>query len=218
MVLFVVPMFEDIFSRFDQDLPPITQSILDLSAWLGNNIYYLLLGLLLLTGLLLYIVRLDPVKNFLSNLLLKVPFIGKLLSKLYLSRLAYSFSMMLSAKVNLDKALELLKETIGFYPYKKALGEIKDDIIEGKSLYEGFASQPIFPAHFTQIIRVGEKSARLDHVISRLAQSLEEESEAGISQLTQFLEPLLIIILGSLVAIILIAMYLPMFELSTAIS
>ena len=165
-----------------------------------------------------YTLRLDPVKNFLSNLLLKIPFIGKLLSKLYLSRLAYSFSMMLSAKVNLDKTLELLKETVGFYPYKKALGEIKDDIIEGKSLYEGFASQPIFPAHFTQIIRVGEKSAKLDQVISRLAQSLEEESEAGISQLTQFLEPLLIIILGSLVAIILIAMYLPMFELSTAIS
>ena len=81
-----------------------------------------------------------------------------------------------------------------------------------------FAAQAIFPEHFAQIIRVGEKSAKLDLVISNLAQSLEEESEAGISQLTQFLEPLLIIILGGLVAIILIAMYLPMFELSTAIS
>ena len=90
-------------------------------------------------------------------------------------------------------------------------------MIEGKTIYEAFSAHQIFPLYLTQIIKVGEKTASLEKLLEKLGKSLEEESGAGISQLTQFLEPVLIIILGLMVAIILIAMYLPMFELSSAI-
>ncbi|MEO0468216.1 MAG: type II secretion system F family protein [Bacteroidota bacterium] len=125
--------------------------------------------------------------------------------------------MLLSAKVNLDQTLTLLTEIIRFPPLQSALVQIRKEVIDGSSLYDAISQQDIFPLYFRQIIRVGEQTARLDQMMEQMALSLEEESEAGVQQLTQFLEPLLIIVLGVMVAVILVAMYLPMFELSNAI-
>jgi type IV pilus assembly protein PilC len=217
MITFVVPMFQDIFARFDAELPPITRAILRLSDFaLAYGLYALGTGIV--AGILAWRMRNHPLaRSGSSYLLLRTPFLGQLLLKLHLARMCYTFSSLLAARVNLDRALELLEKLITFYPLQLALVDIRKAVIEGSSLYEALRVHPVFPVFVTQIIKVGEKTAQLDQMIEKLAQSLEEESEAGISQLTQFLEPLLIVILGVMVAVILISMYLPMFELSNAI-
>ena len=217
MIAFVVPMFKGIFDRFDADLPPITQFVLALSNGLLAHGWQVLAGIGM--GLLLMIqFRKHPkLKHLPSVVLSKIPLLGSLMLKLQLARFCFSFSLLLKSKVNLDKTLLLLEQMTTFYPLKVPLSNIRQQVIEGQSLFETLSPYPIFPAFFKQIIRVGEKTARLDDMLEKLAARLEEESEAGISQLTQLLEPLLIVVLGVIVAVILISMYLPMFELSNAI-
>ena len=153
-----------------------------------------------------------------SNILLRIPVVGPLFLKLQMARLCYTLSLLLRAKVNLDQALTLMDDIVSFYPLQKALQQVRQAVIEGSTFHAAVAQHPIFPRFFTQIVKVGEQSAQLDRLLDQLAQNLEEESQAGVSQLTQFLEPVLIIVLGVMVAVILVAMYLPMFELSNAIS
>ncbi|MEL7531382.1 MAG: type II secretion system F family protein [Bacteroidota bacterium] len=216
MIAFVVPMFEDIFSRFDAELPSITQAILKISAIFTQHIGYILLGIGAISLGIFHIRKQARVRRLGASLLLKIPLIGKLFLKLQLSRLCYTFAMLLKASVNLDRALELLEPIVSFYPLQKATKQIRSAVIGGSTLYAAVSAHNIFPPFFTQIIKVGEKTAQLDHMLARLGENLEEESESGIAQLTQFLEPMLIIILGLMVAIILVAMYLPMFALSNA--
>ena len=105
---------------------------------------------------------------------------------------------------------------LSFYPLQKAIPDIRKSVLSGLSFYESMEVHPIFPKQFTQIIKVGEQTATLGRTTSQLAESLEAESEVDIARLTQFLEPVLIVVLGAMVALILVAMYLPMFELSKA--
>ncbi|MEM6801596.1 MAG: type II secretion system F family protein [Bacteroidota bacterium] len=218
MIAFVVPMFEDIFSRFDSALPPITEAILSISKAFTTHAGKLVIGVLSLSTSFIYLSKKESFRKYKSSLLLKVPILGKLMLKLQLSRFAYSFALLLSSRVNMDKSLSLLSEIIQFHPIQAALPIIQADIIEGDSLYVALSRHKIFPAFFQQIIKVGEKTARIDEMLENMGQNLEEESEAGIAQLTQFLEPVLIIVLGLMVAVILVAMYLPMFELSNAVA
>ncbi len=148
---------------------------------------------------------------------MRFPVLGPLFVKLQLARMSYSLSLMLQAKVTLDQALTLAKSLTTFYPLRVALDRIRDQVIEGASLYEALQGHEVFPLFFRQIIKVGEKTAQLDQLLERLATQLDEESQAGVGQLTQFIEPVLIIVLGVMVATILVSMYLPMFELSRAV-
>ena len=217
MIAFVVPMFQDVFDRFDSALPPITQTILDLSELVTENGLIILLGIASLSGLILFIRKKAWFQKAVSHLILNTPIMGNIILKLHLARFCFTLSLLLKARVNLDQALQLLHQITTFYPLKHALAAVRKQVIEGKTIYEAFSAHQIFPLYFTQIIKVGEKTASLEKLTEKLGKSLEEESGAGISQLTQFMEPVLIIILGLMVAIILIAMYLPMFELSSAI-
>ena len=217
MIAFVVPMFQDVFDRFDSALPPITQTILDLSEFVTSHGLVIVLGIISFIGLILFIRKKSWFQRLTAQLILKTPIMGGIILKLHLARFCFTLSLLLKARVNLDQALELLHQISTFYPLKSALLAVRKEVIEGKTIYEAFAAHAIFPLYLTQIIKVGEQTASLEKLLEKLGKSLEEESGAGISQLTQFLEPVLIIILGLMVAIILIAMYLPMFELSNAI-
>lgn len=217
MIAFVVPMFKDIFARFDAELPAITQSILFISEALSDHVGLIVLGIGVLGGIGIWLRKQAQVQKIFTQILLKVPLLGPLILKLQLSRWCYTFAMLLNSSVSADKALALMERMIRFYPLNEALIEIKKDIIDGLALSDACQKHKIFPAYVNQILRVGEKTAKTGEMLENLGNSLEKESEAGLKQLTQFLEPLLIIILGVAVALILIAMYLPMFELSNAI-
>jgi type IV pilus assembly protein PilC len=215
MLGMVVPMFEDIFSRFDATLPAITQAIMGASAFFRNHIFFLLGFLLLVGGLGMYLAKKASVRLFLSNLILKVPIVGNMLLHLHMARLASGLNMLMEAKVPLDQALGLVQEMLGFAPFSVVMRRVRETVIQGESFNEAVKREKIFPISFTQMIAVGEKTARLTEMLAHYAKATEEEAEARLNQLTQLLEPMLILTLGGLVALILVAMYLPMFELSS---
>jgi len=217
MLNYVVPMFQDIFARFEAELPPVTEAVLVISAVFQEHF---LLSIGIVTGITLGIwgVRKVPsVRALSANILLRIPFIGALYLKLQLAKLCYALGLMLSAKVNLDQALGTAKKLVSFYPLETSLAKVEQRVVEGVAFSAAIAEHQIFPRYVQQIIKVGEQTARQGELISKLAEQLEEESQNGVNQLTQFLEPVLILFLGGIVATILIAMYLPMFELGNAV-
>ncbi|MEO0899583.1 MAG: type II secretion system F family protein [Bacteroidota bacterium] len=217
MLNFVVPMFEDIFKRFDADLPPITQNILGISAFLNSYGGWLFLGVAILWSIIFILRKNETINSIGANIVSRIPFFGPLIIKLHLARMSYSLGLLLTAKVNLDQALQSTYDLVPFQPIKKALAQVHKEVIKGKSLFDAMGEHPIFPAYILQMVKVGERTAKLDTLLSKTANQLEEESQATIGQLTQFLEPVLIIVLGGMVALILVSMYLPMFELGNVV-
>ncbi len=218
MITQVVPMFQDVFKQFDAELPALTQRILDLSEFIQAYGLYIM-GFLLVLSLGAYRVRnREWFRKYSSMLVLRIPVFGSIIFKVQLSRFALTMGTLLTSRVKLDEALELAERIAKFYPIQSQLPGIRQGIINGETLYAAIRDIPIFPVVLKQMVRVGEKTARLDHMFERLGKSLEQESEIEISNLTHIVEPLLVMILGLIVGTILVAMYLPMFQLTQAIS
>ncbi|MEZ4850677.1 MAG: type II secretion system F family protein [Bacteroidia bacterium] len=218
MIVKVVPMFEDVFKQFDAELPLLTQKILSLSTFLQEYGIWMLLG-----GVVLGI-TISQIKNQLlfrkiaSRIIMKIPVFGRLLLKIQLARFSLTMGTLLNAKVNLDEALEMVGKIITFYPIQSVIPKIKKQVVEGETFFQSIKPISVFPVLLKQMVKVGEKTATLDEMFLNLGKSLEQESEAEIGNLTNILEPVLVIFLGLIVGIILISMYLPMFQLSQAIS
>lgn len=218
MINYVVPMFSDIFKRFDAELPQITQLVIGLSDFSAQHGWWIALLFFASIAFAFQMRKRPGVQAAASTLISKVPLIGKLILKIQLARFCYTLALMLRSKVSLDQALELMQEIVQYHPLRRTIPLLRKDIVEGKTLYEAVSAHAIFPSFMTQMIKVGERTARLDTMIDNLAKTLDEESEASIGTLTSLLEPILIVVLGLMVGIILVSMYLPMFELSNTIS
>lgn len=214
MIAFVVPMFEDSFRRFDAELPGITKMVLSVSSFARNWGLMILIAAAVGVFLLIRFKESAPVKRTLSGIGMRLPLIGGLLLKIQLSRFCYSLGLMLRSKVNLDQALELLEQVTTYYPLQRTVGEIRRDVVEGSTIYDAFSRHSVYPPVMLQMVKVGERTARLDQMMDNLARTMEEEGETAIGSLTSLLEPLLIVLLGIIVGGILLAMYLPMFAMS----
>lgn len=216
MLRFVVPMFADMLKRFNTELPAITQWIIGASNTLGTYGPWILL---LLTGLgaFAYSQRKQTwYRRFAAGLLLRIPYIGKIAQKVYLERFCHSMHLLLASRTTLVSALELVQKMVGFYPLETSLNTVRRDIMHGNSLHESLAKFPVYTRRMVSLVRVAEEVNQLDLIFDKLSQQLTDEIEHETSVLGSIIEPLMIIFLGLMVAVILVAMYLPMFKLSTA--
>lgn len=216
MLSFVVPMFEDVFNRFDRPLPEVTKWVLSVSAAIRQNGGWVLLVFAIGGLIFLQLRKQEKVATFLSVVLLKIPLLGPVLFQLDLARTTYSLGLLLVARVNLDLALEVSAAGTRFSALQACLLRLRQAIVDGRSLTEASKEETILPLTLRQLIRVGEKTAKLPQIIESYAEQAEEEAESKVQLMTQMLEPALIVVLGAMVAVILVAMYLPMFSLSQA--
>ena len=217
MLTYMVPLFKDIFSRMGGELPWLTKLIIDVSNGFGGIIGT---GLLLITGFiivhLLYRQR-DAYKKIQYGLLLRIPVIGSMLRQTYILRLVQSLSLLISSRVPITSALDLSEKMVRFYPISNSLKQVQKDILAGKTLNQGLTRFPIYDSRFVALVKVGEESNQLSLIFSKMAEQMEEELQHRAKMLGNILEPLIIVFLGFFVAVILVAMYLPMFKLSTSI-
>ena len=216
MMNFVVPMFEDVFKRFKGDLPTLTKAVVKLS-----NVFSEYLGMILLIIvsiiLVLYFVRKKNwYRNLSSKLLLKTPMIGVLVQKIYLAMFCQSMALLIGSKTPMLRAIQLIKNMITFYPYQQALTTIENDILYGMPLYKSMEQFSIFDKRTVSLTKVAEEINQLDTVFAKLNDQYSDELEHRIGMLSSVLEPIMIIFVGLLVGIILIAMYMPMFQLGTS--
>ncbi len=211
---YLVPLFSDVYERFDGELPQITQNIILLSDWLGANSVYLFLTLASIFGLLYWQRRQTWFRRASSWLLLRLPIFGGIFQQLYLSRFAQSMALLLRARIPLLKSVQLVAKMVGFYPIEVSLINAEAEILRGKLLQESLEGYSIYPQQLLALVQVGEESSTLDAMFQKLSDQYNEEVEQKTAVIGSLVEPLLIIFLGVLVGVILVAMYLPLFQLS----
>lgn len=216
MLKFVVPMFADVFTRFGGDLPWITAFILRLSNWIDSSFLW---GVLLLTvvSIFLYSSRQKLwYRKWSSRIILRIPVAGELVRKIHLARFANTMRLLVGTNTPLLYAIQLIEQMTDFYPIQQSLRQTEQSIMRGESLHQSLAAFDFYPAKVIQLIRVGEEVNRLEFFFEKIALQLTEEVEYKTSTISTVLEPLIIIFLGLVVGLILIAMYLPMFQMSNS--
>ncbi len=213
MLTYVVPMFADVLKRSGGHLPFITKVVLEMANVLKRSAGMLVL-VFVATAILLYSQRKkDYFRRVSSALTLRIPMIGGIVRKLYLSRLANTLSLLIGAKLPIVQSLHLVKQMIRFYPIERSLEESEKEIITGTPLYKCLEKHSIYPVRMISLIKGGEEVNQMELFFNRIAEQYANEVEYQTGMLSKFIEPLIIVILGLVVGVILIAMYLPMFQL-----
>ncbi|MCJ8212029.1 type II secretion system F family protein [Mucilaginibacter sp. RS28] len=216
MLKFIVPMFGDIFKRFGGQLPWITQKIIGVSEALENNFYAGAIVVLLLV-VAVYVFKKTPrYQQFTSQLVLRLPVVGGLVQKIYLARFCNSMRLLINARLPLLKAIALIRQMIAYYPIESSLKQVEEDIMKGKTLHESLKQFSIYPPKMVQLVKVGEETNQLDYFFLKIAEQYVDEIEYKTSTLSSMMEPLIVIFLGLIVGIILISMYLPLFQMSNS--
>ena len=216
MMKFIVPMFADVFLRFGGDLPYITKLIIKISKAFSLYAYYFIFSILG-TGLFFYTQKQkDWFRRISASLIMKTPIMGNIIQKIYLARFCHSMNLLISAKTPLLQAIQLVKKMVGFYPVEYSLGLVEHNVLKGESLSLSLSRYPVYNKRLIALIKVAEEVNQLDLVFGKLAKQYTDEVEHQTSLIGSLIEPVMIIFLGLMVAVILVAMYLPLFQLSTS--
>lgn len=217
MLRYVVPMFADIFKQNQVELPWLTKTVIKASAVFQNYFWAVLLLLVVVIVLQKIVSKKTWYKKYYSKILLKIPFIGELLRKMYIGQFTQAVALLTTAKVPVLNSIQLTKKMIDFYPLQAALANAESSILSGKNLSESLKKHNVFDRKMISLLKVAEETNQNEFIFERLTTQYNEEIQYKSKMLSTVLEPLIIIFLGAFVAIILIAMYLPMFTLSTVL-
>ncbi|WP_428330287.1 type II secretion system F family protein [Mucilaginibacter sp.] len=216
MLRFVVPMFADVFKRFGGHLPWITMKIVGLSNAFGDHFWQGILSLLTVGIFVWFTRKTDKFRQVVSGLVLRIPLIGNLVQKVYLARFCNSMRLLINAKLPLLRAIALIRQMISYYPIESSLHKVETDIMNGKSLHGSLQQFPVFPSKMIQLIKIGEETNKLDVFFGKISEHYIEEVEYKTSTLSSLMAPIIMLFLGFIVGGILIAMYLPLFEMSNS--
>lgn len=215
MLNFIVPVFEDAFKRFGGELPFLTRSILSLSK-LVQDYGLIAIGTLTLIALILFSQKKKIwFRERSSTVLLRIPIIGNLAQKTYLTRFCQSMSLLAAVNNPLVNSIALVRKMVQFYPLEKALLKVEEDILRGSMFYEALSKHSIFPKRMISLIKVAEEVNKLSAVFHQIQKQYANETENSSKTIGSLMEPFLIIFIGLFVGAILIAMYLPLFEIGS---
>jgi len=218
LIMFVVPKFEEIFASFGADLPAITQLLLNISRTLRAN--FLWISAVLIVGVVafrLVVTRTQEGRYRFDQLRLRLPIFGKLFSKVAISRFARTLSTLTRSGVSILAALEIVERTAGNEVFARAIHSAQDSVRAGQPLAEPLIAAGVFPPMVTRMISVGEKTGALETLLAKISDFYDSEVDATVSALTSLIEPILIIMLGVIVGFIVIALFMPIFSMSSII-
>lgn len=215
MMNYIVPMFADIFKRFGGDLPWITSFILGISDTISSYFYLFVLSVTCIAVVVVTQRETEWYRKFISNMVLRLPFVGDMMQKIYLARFCHSMTLLIGSKIPLVRALSLVKQMIGFYPLEQSLIQIEKDILHGGSLHQSMSKFPIYLKRMVSLVKVGEEVNQLEMFFDKIGKQYTEDVEHQTGIISSLMEPIMIIFLGLIVGVILIAMYLPLFKLSS---
>jgi type IV pilus assembly protein PilC len=218
MLTYIVPVFAKMFEGLGAELPAPTQMVLQLSHFLRSNI---LTGIVLLILLLIFYrwySKTDKGRLLIDKIKLKAPLLGSLLRKTAISRFTRTLGTLISSGVSILDALEITARTAGNRVIQDAIKKSVVSIAEGETITHPLKETGVFPPMVTQMISVGEKTGGLDDMLQKIADFYDEEVDAAVAALTSIIEPVIIVVMGLVIGGILIAMYLPMFDIIGKIS
>jgi type IV pilus assembly protein PilC len=217
MLLFIVPIFEKMYTELGGTLPLPTQTLINISSLLGKT--WWLLGLLTVgavMGLKRWIATPDGREKW-DRFKLRAPIFGKLVQKVAISRFARTFSVLSRTGVPVLQALDIVAVTAGNAVVSAALRDVQESVKRGESLAAPLTRHEVFPPMVTQMMAVGEETGALDAMLGKVADFYDQEVDDTVNAITSLIEPILIIVMGVAVGGILISLYLPMFNIANLI-
>lgn len=218
LLIFVVPQFSSMFQNFGADLPAFTQFVIDLSD-LMIEYWWIVFGLLALAiySFIEAKKRSPAFCHLLDRILLRVPIVGVILDKAAVARFARTLSTMFAAGVPLVDALQSVSGAVGNIIYRDAILIMKDQVATGQMLNATMRQSNRFPNMVVQMVAIGEESGSLDSMLTKVADFYEEEVDAAVDGLSSLIEPMIMAFLGVVVGGLVIAMYLPIFQMGSVI-
>ncbi|MCP3669759.1 MAG: type II secretion system F family protein [Gammaproteobacteria bacterium] len=217
IMLFVIPQFESLFAGFGSDLPAFTKFVVNISRWLQEWWFLALLCVIGTIYLFEFIwKRSRKFRLWIDKVLLKLPIIGVIVHKSSIARFARTTSTMFAAGVPMVEALESVAGATGNIVYSNAVLRMREDVATGQSLQLTMKQQELFPHMVIQMVAIGEESGSLEDMLSKVADFYEEEVDNMVDALSSLLEPLIMVVLGTLVGGLIVAMYLPIFHMAEA--
>ncbi len=215
LMIFVVPQVVEQFDTVGQQLPLLTRIVIWISAFLVNWWWALILGAVLLAGGFFQALREPPIRLAFDGWLLRVPLIGRLLRDLHAARMARTLSTMIASRLPLLDGLALTAGTINNRRLRQASDEIVESIRGGGSLSAAMRRSGVFPPLLTYLAASGEAAGQLDEMLERAADYLEREFDRFTATALSLLEPLIIVVMGGIVATIVLSILLPILQLNT---
>lgn len=217
MLRFVVPMFQDIFKQQGVELPAITVFIIGVSDFVQKYGLLILLMIIALIASKSYFNKKKRFKQFKDTFILKIPFIGNFVKAIYLSQFTQAVALLTASKVPVVNSIQLVKQMIDFYPLQHALDAVEQHILKGQSLSQSLVQHTLFGDKMIALVKVAEETNQTEYIFDRLNMQYNTQVQQQSKMLSTIMEPFIILIVGVLVGVILIAMYLPMFKLSSVI-
>lgn len=215
---FVMPVFVNQFTSSGTPLPAYTQFFMDISYFIRDRWYLILLVIIALTTVLKWIGTKPDGRLFFDRLYLKMPIIGRTVNRIAVSRFTRVLGSLLKSGVPILEALDVLKGVVGNRVISDAIGEARMSIREGQSVAAPLAATAVFEPMVTQMIAVGEETGALDDMLERMAVFYDNEVTFAIDAMLKAMEPAMIIIVGAMIGAIIVAIYLPIFNIITTIS
>jgi type IV pilus assembly protein PilC len=218
IMIFVIPVFKDLFKSFGADLPGPTLVVMSISDWFIGNWWWLFPGLIGGTWFFFYTwKRSTAMQRFMDRLALRVPIFGEVMKKAAIARWCRTLSTMFAAGVPLVESLDSVAGAAGNYVFYEATKKVQAEVSTGTGLTMAMTNSGVFPSMVLQMAAIGEESGSLDAMLSKVADFFEQEVDEAVDSLSSLMEPMIMVILGGLIGSIVVAMYLPIFKMGQAV-
>jgi type IV pilus assembly protein PilC len=218
IMIFVIPAFKDVFKSFGADLPAPTLLVIAISDFFVA--YWWAIFGIIGGGLYAFLEswkRSEKIQMAMDRLLLRVPVFGDIVRKSVIARWTRTLSTMFAAGVPLVESLESVGGAAGNYVYKAATRQIQSEVSTGTSLTTAMQNVNLFPNMVTQMVAIGEESGALDSMLSKVADFFEQEVDDAVEAMSSLMEPMIMVVLGTLIGGMVVAMYLPIFKLGSVV-
>ena len=218
IMIFVIPVFKDLFKGFGAELPGPTLVVMAISDWFIGNIYWVLPAIIFGVWFFFYTwKRSATMQRFMDRMILRVPIFGEVIRKACIARWCRTLSTMFAAGVPLVESLDSVAGASGNYVYFEATKKVQSEVSTGTGLTVAMQNSAVFPSMVLQMCAIGEESGALDAMLSKVADFFEAEVDEAVESLSSLMEPMIMVILGGLIGGIVVAMYLPIFKMGQAI-
>lgn len=217
LLVFVIPTFKDLFNDFGSALPLPTQIVLDLSDFFVENIFLIVGSFVSILVFGIRFMKTPRGKEVVHPLVLKLPIFGDIVRKVAVARFTRTLGTMVSSGVPILDALNICARTAGNKVVERDVQRARVSISEGKTMAEPLAQSSVFPPMVVQMIGVGESTGSLDAMLQKVADFYEDEVDNAVGAMKQLIEPIMILVLGTIIGALVIAMYLPIFKMGSVI-
>ena len=217
LLVFVIPVFAEMFNDFGAELPKPTQILIGVSDFLKSYILFVIIGIVGFIWLLRRFVRTPKGREIKDSVILKIPVIGELARKVNLSRFCRTYAILMRSGVPILRTLEIVSSASNNVFVERACREVSRHISQGGQVSDVVASDPFFPPMVKHMARAGEQTGNVDGMMVKVADFYDSEVETLVGALTSLLEPLLIVFLGVVIGGMVMAMFLPIFQLSSVV-